>query len=80
MGKAQRRGSGCGGRRGVRRHGHGRASRGGGAGAHGDKPPRALGGGQWPWRGCGVWMESWRWTRWIKEMGGPSTEPKKKIY
>lgn len=33
------------------------ASCGGGAGAHGDKPPRALGGGQRLWRGCGVWME-----------------------
>ena len=34
------------------------ASCGDGAGAHGDKPPRALGGGgQRLWRGCGVWME-----------------------
>lgn len=49
------------------------ASCGGGGGAHGDKPPRALGGGQRLWRGCGVWMEVVE--TMDKELGGPLMEP-----
>jgi hypothetical protein len=45
----------------------------GGSGAHGDKPPRALGGGQRLWRGCGVWTEVKR--TMDKEVGGPWAEP-----
>lgn len=42
-------------------------------GAHGDKPPRALGGGQRLWRGSGVWMEVEE--TMDKEVGGPWREP-----
>jgi len=62
----------------VRRHGHGARwmaslRRGGGSGAHGDNPPRALGGGQRLGRGCGVWTEVKR--PMDKEVGGPWAKP-----